>query len=127
MFKFYEPYDLVSTAGLGPATLIQDGNGKKTVQYTRLCLIAQNQYNRIPPEEHFTDKSVFVHGLFVLALRDFCPHLFYILKNHITVSVKSFHSSEQLLVVSQGNKNLSMISDGLLKYGQRALRDLVLL
>lgn len=41
--------------------------------------------------------------------------------------VKSFDSRKQLLVVSQGDQHLGMISDRLLKDGQRPLADLVFL
>lgn len=46
---------------------------------------------------------------------------------HVAMPVKSLDTSEEFFVVSQRYQDLSMISDSLLKYRQRSLRDLVLL
>jgi hypothetical protein len=43
------------------------------------------------------------------------------------MSVKCFYTGKKLLVVSKRNEDLSVVSDGLLQYGERALADLVLL
>jgi len=85
-------------SGQRQRVLYSEEMGKQ--QCTNLCLITQDQYDRVAPEEHFANESVFVHGFFVLALRDLRPHFFHIFQNHITMSVKRFHASKQFLVVS---------------------------
>lgn len=45
--------------------------------------------------------------------RNFGPHLFHIFQNHVAMAIKSLHTSEEFLVVTAVNKNLSVVFDWL--------------
>jgi len=80
-------------------------------------LVAEDQDDGITPQKHFANEAIFVNGLLIFALGYFCPHLLYIFKNHITVSVESLHTRQQFFVIPQRDEDLSMVPNGLLEYG----------
>lgn len=45
------------------------------------------------------------------------PHLSYILQNHVTMAIKSFHSTKELLVVADIDQDLSVVFDGAFENG----------
>lgn len=47
--------------------------------------------------------------------------------NHVTVSVKRFYACKQLFVIPEGDKDLSVVANGLLQNRQGSLTDLMLL
>jgi len=66
-----------------------------------LCGVSKDQDDRIASEEHLANESILVHGLLVLSLRHFRPHLLHVLQDHITMPIKGLYTSQKLLVVSQ--------------------------
>ena len=75
--------------------------------------VSEDQDDAVSSEKHFGDVAIFVDWLWPLLalswLGGFCPHLLYILKNHVTMSAKKedmkafdiFTSYEEVLDVKQ--------------------------
>lgn len=69
-------------------------------------------------DSHLANKPVFVHWSSLLSCaRSRClrPHLLHVLQYHIAMSIKCLHASQQLSVVSAGDQDLGVRSDGGLK------------
>ena len=64
---------------------------------TKLIGISKNYDNRVSTKEHFADVPVSVdRPAFLLAFafdRILSPHLLHVLKHHITMTIKCFHSA----------------------------------
>lgn len=54
-------------------------------------------------------------------------HLLHVLQNHVGMTVKRLDTGQELLVVSQGDEDLALVTDGLLQDREGALGDLPLL
>lgn len=89
--------------------------------------VPEHEDNRIAAKEHFRDETVLVDRLLALALGYFCPHLLDVFEHHVGVTIERFDSREELLVVAEGDEDLSMVTNRLLEDGEGTLRDLVLL
>lgn len=100
--------------------------GQAFVATRMLSSVSQDEHNRVASEEHLGDEPVLVDRLLALALGDLCPHLLDVFEDHVGMAIEGLDAGEELLVVAEGDKDLGMVTHGLLEDGEGALRDFVL-
>lgn len=91
------------------------------------CSAEQDEDDGVAAKEHLADETVLVHALALGTLGLLGPHLLNVLENHVTVSVKSLDTGQQLAVVSAGNQDLGVCAGGGLEKRQGTGGELVLL
>jgi len=89
----------------------------ESLRLSRLEGIAENQNHTISSQEHFGNESVLVNWFpFLLAFtRSWIlrPHFLNVLQHHITMSVKSFDTGQELPIIPAVDQHLCVILDGL--------------
>ena len=61
---------------------------------------------------HLAHEAILVNALAFVSLGLFCPHLLHVLQHHVAVSVKGFHTGQELAVVAAGDQDLSVGAGG---------------
>lgn len=96
---------------------------RRNILEMKRSLLTGLLYATVTINEHvfiFDKYSCFYYLLLALpSSRDFSPHFFDIFKNHITMAIKSLHSSQQLFVVTTVDQNLSIVFHRLCQNRQR--------
>lgn len=87
--------------------------------------ISNHYNNRISSQEHLRYETILWHwlglSLSFTSFWDFTPKLTNVFQNHVAVSVKSNHSTQEFLVVSYIDQNLCLLTNALGQDRQRAM------
>ncbi len=90
------------------------GKARREAEDRRLCSVPENEHDRVATENILEMKRSLLTASCPCPWH-LCPHLLDVLQHHVGVTVESFDSCEQLLVVAKGDEDLCVVANGLLE------------